>query len=283
MNDLNVVLSTGEIIGIKRNDAASKIHEMHEKACNCADQAIEFAIKAGELLLEAKEQTRHGEWLPFVESTGMSARTAQGYMRLAKHADEVNTQGLAHLGIEKALKLLAEPKGQPANYSSESEEWYTPDEYMQTVRDFFNGITLDPCSCEKANETVGAEHIFTKDDDSLTRQWHGRVFMNPPYGKDGSESVAGIFCDKAISEYKDGNAEEVIILVNSSHTQKWQRNLYDYTVCFVDHRIKFIAGDGSENSNPTFGNIFVYLGDRKEEFAAAFSKHGYVMEKIDAC
>ena len=47
-----------------------------------------------------------------------------------------------------------------------------------------------------------------------------------------------------------------------------------------DHRIKFINGDGGENENPTFQNIFVYLGPRKEEFAAAFSKFGYVMEKI---
>lgn len=190
------------------------------------------------------------------------------------------------VSIKEAKEIISKYGGNtsslPANYSSESEDWYTPDRYMNTVRAFFNGIDLDPCSCEQANQTVGAENIFTKKDDSLTKDWFGKVFINPPYGKDGIESVAGIFCNKAISEFQKGNAEEVIILVNSSHTQKWQTPLYDFAVCFVDHRIKFVASDGSENDNPTFGNIFVYLGSRVKEFADHFSVHGYVMEKINA-
>ncbi len=110
--------------------------------------------------------------------------------------------------------------------------------------------------------------------------WNGRVFVNPPYGTENGQSLAGQFCCKAIEEHAAGNASEVIILVNSVHSQKWQTSLYDYAVCLVDHRIKFVNGDGGENENPTFQNIFVYLGPRKEEFAAAFSKFGYVMEKI---
>ena len=115
--------------------------------------------------------------------------------------------------------------------------------------------------------------------DVKTHPRHERVTdpLSPRPGVENGQSLAGRFCCKAIEEHAAGNACEVIILVNSVHSQKWQAPLYDYVVCFVDHRIKFVNGDGGENENPTFQNIFVYLGPRKEEFATAFSKFGYVM------
>ena len=169
----------------------------------------------------------------------------------------------------------------PANFSSESNEWYTPPLYIRSVRNVLGQIDLDPCSCEKANQTVMAERIFTIEDQSENLEWYGRVFMNPPYGvTDGKESRAGLFCRKLISEYEAGRVTEAIILVNSVHSQKWQKPLYDFAVCFVDHRIEFVDQKGEANPNPTFGNIFVYLGPDTKKFAAEFSAHGYVMEPV---
>jgi hypothetical protein len=168
-----------------------------------------------------------------------------------------------------------------ANFSSESVQWYTPPSYIEAVRDVLGSIDLDPASCEVANEAVGAREIFdgTPERDGLKRKWHGRVFLNPPYGTVDGESLAGLFCSKAVSEYESGN-EEAVILVNSSHSQRWQACLYDYAVCFVDHRIKFVSGDGEQNENPTFQNIFVYLGKDRAKFDRAFSRFGYVMERV---
>jgi Protein of unknown function (DUF3102) len=71
--------------------------------------AVQHAIRAGALLIEAKAQVKHGQWLPWLEGNfPASSRSAQGYMRLAKNAEDA--QALAHLGIEGALKQLAEPK-----------------------------------------------------------------------------------------------------------------------------------------------------------------------------
>jgi len=168
-----------------------------------------------------------------------------------------------------------------ANFSSESVQWYTPKQYIDAVRNVFDGhIDLDPATNDLANETVQAAQIFTEEDDGLEQDWHGNVFMNPPYGKKDGDSLAGMFCEKAVAEYELGNSDQTIILVNSVHSQKWQGVLYDYVVCFVDHRIQFVSGDGEENKNPTFQNIFIYLGKNKEAFKKAFSKFGYVMAKI---
>jgi hypothetical protein len=167
------------------------------------------------------------------------------------------------------------------NLMSETNEWYTPEEYIASVRAVFGGgIDLDPASCETANRVVQAANIFTENDRGEIKEWFGRVFMNPPYGTDKGESRAGKFCNKAIAEYEAGRVAECIILVNSVHAQGWQRPLYDFPLCLVDHRIQFMDAEGEINPNPTFMNLFAYLGPNKDAFAHEFSKHGYVVERL---
>lgn len=172
---------------------------------------------------------------------------------------------------------------QAANFMSESVEWYTPVRYIEAVREVLGQIDLDPASNEQANTTIRAEQFFTKEQDGLDLDWHGRVFMNPPYGKtEDRSSLAGAFCRKAVDEVECGNVTACIILINSLHSQTWQAPLYKHTVCFVDHRIQFISGDGDINKSPTFQNIFVYLGDDIQRFATVFSRLGYVMRCINS-
>jgi hypothetical protein len=75
--------------------------------------ALERARQAGQLLLEAKAQCRHGEWLPWLSANvRLSERTAQGYMRLAVEWErlQANPQRVADLPLRDALALLAEPQ-----------------------------------------------------------------------------------------------------------------------------------------------------------------------------
>lgn len=71
--------------------------------------AVGHAIRAGELLREAKGAVAHGGWLPWLKANfNGSVRTAQNYMRLADNVEEA--QRVAHLGLKGALKELAAPK-----------------------------------------------------------------------------------------------------------------------------------------------------------------------------
>jgi hypothetical protein len=75
-------------------------------------RAVDHAIRAGELLIEAKAAIGHGGWLPWLEANfPKSPRSAQGYMRLAEHPEDA--QRVAHLGIKGALKQLAPPEIEP--------------------------------------------------------------------------------------------------------------------------------------------------------------------------
>jgi hypothetical protein len=88
---------------------AAQINQAHDLACRSAQSAISHAIAVGEGLLEAKALLGHGEWLPWLaENFDFSERTAQKYIRLAKHRDEVtaNAKEPSYLAIDEALKAI---------------------------------------------------------------------------------------------------------------------------------------------------------------------------------
>ena len=88
---------------------ADRIHDLVAESDSAALTSIEKAMDAGRLLVEAKSACRHGEWLPFVERSGMKERRARQYMQLAQSGLESAT--VADLGgIRGALEFLAKRK-----------------------------------------------------------------------------------------------------------------------------------------------------------------------------
>ncbi len=69
--------------------------------------------------------------------------------------------------------------------SSESNEWWTPEPYIEAARSVLGGIDLDPASCAQANETVQAARYCGVADDGLKQEWKGRVWLNPPNRPNG--------------------------------------------------------------------------------------------------
>lgn len=164
-------------------------------------------------------------------------------------------------------------------HSSSTNEWFTPEKYIQAVRRVLGHIDLDPASCEAANLTIQADEIFTKKDDGLLRNWLGKVFCNPPYGKclwyGSTQSNQKLWSEKMIEEYARGSMTDGILLVNAQTSEKWFQPLWEYPICFTDHRIKFVSSSG-EKSQPTHGNCFVYFGDIPGAFQYEFRHFGHI-------
>jgi hypothetical protein len=111
---------------------AAEIRREVEEAERAWHDAVSHAIRAGELLLEAKGQVKHGQWLLWLKANFPgSARSAQGYMRLARHVEDA--QALAHLGVEGALRQLAAPREAGSNgdgdlpppFAELADSWYS--------------------------------------------------------------------------------------------------------------------------------------------------------------
>lgn len=64
-------------------DLAERIHDADRAAEAAARVTIEKAFEAGVLLLQAKQQCPHGQWLPFLERAHLGERRARRWMQLA--------------------------------------------------------------------------------------------------------------------------------------------------------------------------------------------------------
>lgn len=164
-------------------------------------------------------------------------------------------------------------------HSSESNEWYTPAKYIEAARAVMGEIDLDPASCETANRTVQAVQYFTIDDNALPLAWFkpdstpARVWLNPPYGRGGP----GKWVRKLIKEQERGNVRQAVLLVSNATSTNWFTPLWNYPICFTDHRIQFVSPTNSEAKRNTHGSVFVYFGPNVDAFADVFGQFGHIV------
>lgn len=159
---------------------------------------------------------------------------------------------------------------------SESNEWYTPAKYIEAAREVMGHIDVDPASCYLANETVQAELFYDKETNGLTKDWQGKVWLNPPYG-----GLSADFTHKLLEQYRQGITTEAILLVNANSTEtKWFQPLWDYLLCFIDHRINF-QGPREAKNGSTHGSVFVYFGSKERRFAEIFRQFGVIVKRWD--
>jgi phage N-6-adenine-methyltransferase len=139
---------------------------------------------------------------------------------------------------------------QSVHFSSATGEWETPVALYDELARIFGGFTLDPCATE---ENAKCAHFFTREDDGLSRDWTGKVFMNPPYGRE-----IGKWVKKAWTESLKGTLV-VCLLPARVDTRWWHEYAAKGHVYFLRGRLKFGT---SRNSAPfpsaivTFGKFF---------------------------
>lgn len=190
---------------------------------------------------------------------------------------------LTELPVETQIYAAENPKEAPAivhNHRAQGtgeNEWYTPEQHLESARTVLGAIDLDPATSELANQKVKAEHIFTQSDNGLEQTWNGRVWMNPPY----SQPAISNFAEKLASEWEQGNLESAIALTHNYTDTRWFHRLAKTcrAICFTRGRIGFINPEG-KTAAPTQGQAFFYFGDDPAKFAAEFSSHGFVVEVL---
>src|SRR5262245_37171149 len=167
-------------------------------------------------------------------------------------------------------------------YDSKTIEWWTPRAYLDLADEVMGGIDLDPASCAAANEIIGAKEFY--DDGGELKSWHGRVWLNPPYGKQTK-----LFVNRLLYEFKLGHVSQAIVLLNViTLDRSWFKPLWAFPICFHYGRVKFTSPDVESGkirdiSTPPTGSLFAYLGDNEQRFVDVFSRVGAVLKRVVPC
>jgi phage N-6-adenine-methyltransferase len=129
----------------------------------------------------------------------------------------------------------APPDNMSIHYSSETDEWATPEILFKVLNAEFK-FTLDVCATKK---NAKCRRYFTEADDGLAKRWTGRCWMNPPYGDQIGKWIA-----KAYEAGKEGAT--VVCLIPARVDTGWW---WDYCrfgqMRFLRGRLKFGNGDNS--------------------------------------
>jgi len=136
------------------------------------------------------------------------------------------------------------------NSNTENEEqWLTPPELIKSLGEF----DLDPCSPEPEIRPwdTAAGH-FSKSDDGLKTPWFGRVWCNPPYGRETFKWM------KKLAEHGNG----IALIFARTETIGFHKEIWDKAdaIFFFKGRINFyrITGERSKATANAASCLVVY-------------------------
>lgn len=157
-------------------------------------------------------------------------------------------------------------------HEDKSDEYATPRSFVDPIAEAVGGFDLDPAS--GAEDRPIASTRYTEEDDGLSQDWFGTVWLNPPF----SEKTE--FVEKARTEYHDGNIDlAVILLPVDTSTSLFHQHVVDAEVLwFKKSRLSF-DGPGGRNRNPNFGVMLAVYGDAPDELIELLSHRGTVFDR----
>jgi len=123
----------------------------------------------------------------------------------------------------------------------------TPPDLVKKLGDF----DLDPCTPIDP-PFVHAKTNYNITDNGLQKEWFGRVYLNPPYGKG---------MDKWMEKLKHhGNG--IALIFARTETRCFFQHIWDDAdaVLFVKSRIKFYNIDGVQKGTPGAPSVFIGYG-----------------------
>lgn len=148
------------------------------------------------------------------------------------------------------------------------DEWLTPPDILSALGSF----DLDPCAPVNRPWDIAAEH-YTIEDDGLDLPWNGRVWLNPPYGKQ-----AEIWMER-LATHGDG----IALLFARTETQWFFTTVWERAsaLLFLRGRITFFLRDGTRSKtghNSGGPSVLIAYGKRNAEILANCGLDGAFVE-----
>ena len=144
-------------------------------------------------------------------------------------------------------------------------EWLSPPELVIKLGKF----DLDPCSPINA-PFLHAKNNYTIADDGLSKDWFGRVYLNPPYGR-GME----LWMEKLKNH---GNG--IALIYARTDTRYFFEHIWNDAngILFVKGRIRFYDIFGIQSGSPVAPSVLIAYGN---ENALALKNSGIEGRYLD--
>jgi hypothetical protein len=150
--------------------------------------------------------------------------------------------------------------GRNTNATGGNDECFTPPEIFQALSIRFD---LDVAAPEGGIPWIPCHNYYTKQDDALSREWSGRVWMNPPF------SLVSKFAPR-FQQHRNG-----IALLPTS-TGKWMHELWNdpESTWLRLNKVRFIKPDGVQYER--YMPSVIWLVAYGQESVEALSRIGKV-------
>ena len=144
----------------------------------------------------------------------------------------VGRQPRSHSGLPKAVRRAWSHERSPTGKC----EWLTPPEIIRALGRF----DLDPCAPRHRPWPTARCH-YTVAEDGLRQAWFGRVWLNPPYGRETPRWLA------RLAEHGNG----VALIFARTETRMFFQYIWAaaQAVLFLRGRLTFYNPDGSRPGN----------------------------------
>ena len=138
-----------------------------------------------------------------------------------------------------------------------TDEWYTPKWIIDALVMGEGKFDLDPCSPPKRLFEIAGKY-YTKEDNGLTKEWRGNVWLNPPY----SRKLVVKFIEKLAKHGKG-----IALLFNRMDTALWHDVIFPTAdaMLIMRGRVKFIDSGLNGRGGATSGSILVAWGKENAE------------------
>lgn len=140
--------------------------------------------------------------------------------------------------------------------TTNAEEWLTPPEIIRALGTF----DLDPCAPSPRPWDTARMH-YTKTQDGLSQPWAGRVWCNPPYGRETFRWLA------KLADHGRG----IALIFARTETRGFDETVWQraHAVFFFRGRLRFFRQDGSKGGPANAPSCLVSYCDADTESIAA--------------
>ena len=154
------------------------------------------------------------------------------------------------------------PRSVNMNADSGEKTWLTP----HYIIDALGPFDTDPCCPDGGMPWPTASRMITKTEDGLKQEWTGRVWLNPPYGREALPFF------KRMASYSGG----VALMFVRTDTALWQDYIFPFAtaIAYLRGRLRFHHQDGSLGATATAPSALVAYGEwaRSQLLAAICDK-----------